>query len=156
MVALHDDVVLKGHLPHPSMSRTSQDHFEMWSGIVRSRLGCNNNPDSFMFQVIYKHLLVKHELMPKRSGNCIPIDSTHLLAVAQEQRRSKEFIDLLDDTFIKQFNLDQERLDLSIVLDMSIENDFMIFKLFFFKLNQNTFLKLKIISASAIYHLKLK
>ena len=61
---------------------------------------------------------MQHELMPKRSGNCIPIDSTHLLAVAQEQRRSKEFIDPLDDTFIKQFNLDQERLDLPIVLDI--------------------------------------
>ena len=119
MVALHDDLVVKGHLPHLSMYRTSQDHLEMWFGIVRSRLGCNNNPDSFMFQVIYKRLLVQHELMPKHSGNCIPIDSTRLLlAVAQEQRRSKEFIDPLDDTFIKQFNLDQERPDLPIVLDI--------------------------------------
>ena len=42
----------------------------------------------------------------------------YILVVAQEERRFNEFINLLDDTFIKQFNLDQERLDLPIVCDI--------------------------------------
>ncbi len=55
------------------MYRFSQDHLEMFFSVIRSRLGCNNNPSSFELMHMLKSVL-SVKLCPTLKGNCLAQD----------------------------------------------------------------------------------
>ncbi len=55
------------------MYKFSQDHIEMFFGLIRSRLGCNNNPSSYELMHMLKSVL-SMRLCPSMKGNCIAQD----------------------------------------------------------------------------------
>lgn len=49
----------------------SQDMLELFFGIIRLRFGCNNNPSAFQFYIAMKTILLKNDITPSASGNCL-------------------------------------------------------------------------------------
>lgn len=49
----------------------SQDHLELLFGVIRLRLGCNDNPNVMQFRTSMKKILLKNDLKPSAAGNCI-------------------------------------------------------------------------------------
>lgn len=52
----------------------SQDHLELLFGIIRLRLGCNDNPNVSQFRTSMKKILLKNDLRPSSAGNCALFD----------------------------------------------------------------------------------
>ena len=92
VVGLYNDLVLTGQLKFLLCYKLSQDHLELWFHSVRSGLGNNNNPSGREFIVIYKKLLVQHQVKGV-TGNCIPLDDTVIL---QPKRRDKQIASIID------------------------------------------------------------
>lgn len=76
---LYSTLVETGSLKYISMHRLSQDHLELFFGIIRRQGGYNNNPNVRQFQGIYRKALRHLELRSSFSGNCIPLDNFPLL-----------------------------------------------------------------------------
>lgn len=57
----------------------SQDHIELFFGVIRNHGRCNNNPNASQFMGIYKKILVNSELRSKFTGNCIPLEDIPIL-----------------------------------------------------------------------------
>lgn len=55
------------------MYKFSQDHIEMFFALIRSRLGCNNNPSSFELMHMLKSV-ISIRLCPSMKANCIAQD----------------------------------------------------------------------------------
>ncbi|RVE41326.1 hypothetical protein evm_014021 [Chilo suppressalis] len=62
-----------------STYRLSQDHLELFFGIIRKHGGYNNNPNVLQFRAAYKKTLNHLELRSTFSGNCIPLDNINIL-----------------------------------------------------------------------------
>lgn len=82
--------------------RLSQDHLELFFGIIRRQGGYNNNPNTRQFQGIYRKLLGHLELRSSLSGNCIPLDNFPILTCASaidtiNRTVNKNLVDLDDD-----------------------------------------------------------
>jgi Transposase protein/THAP domain len=61
------------------MYPTSQDHIEIFFGFIRLRLGCNDNPDSYILECVYKSILGLKAMYVTGNGNCeMRIDDCHL------------------------------------------------------------------------------
>lgn len=54
--------------------RLNQDHLESFFSKIRQRGGWNNNPDAQQFASALKSLLVKNEITPSSSANCLELD----------------------------------------------------------------------------------
>lgn len=52
------------------MYSTSQDHIEIFFGFVRLRLGCNDNPDAYLLECVYKSILGLKAMHVTSNGNC--------------------------------------------------------------------------------------
>lgn len=63
----------------------SQDHLEMYFSVIRSRGGCNNNPDAVQFRSAFKKTLTHVELSVLNTGNCTPIDDIEILHVSSRR-----------------------------------------------------------------------
>lgn len=57
----------------------SQDHLELFFGIIRNHGRCNNNPNAHQFMGIYRKTLQNLELSSKFTGNCIPLEDFPVL-----------------------------------------------------------------------------
>lgn len=57
----------------------SQDHLELFFGVIRSRSGYNNNPSARMFQAAYKKLLVHSQFKDGSNENCVPLEKIAVL-----------------------------------------------------------------------------
>lgn len=57
----------------------SQDHLELFFGVIRNHGRCNNNPNARQFMGIYKKTLLNLELRSKFTGNCIPLEDIPIL-----------------------------------------------------------------------------
>ena len=73
---------LKYLLPY----KLSQDHLEIWFSAVRSRNGCNNNPNAEQFKASFKRLLVHHEIKTSEGSNC-GNDDTAILTVPAKSKK---------------------------------------------------------------------
>lgn len=62
-----------------STYRFSQDHLELFFGLIRQHGGRNNNPTTEQFRGIYKKALCHLELRSSFTGNCLPIDNFSIL-----------------------------------------------------------------------------
>lgn len=49
---------------------TSQDHIEIFFGFIRLRLGCNDNPDAYILECVYKSILGLKAMHVTGKGNC--------------------------------------------------------------------------------------
>ena len=65
----------------------SQDHLEIFFSNIRHSGGWNNNPSSLQFRSAYRSLLCRAGVQicdtDYRASNCVPMDSTSILSVAQ-------------------------------------------------------------------------
>lgn len=69
----------KNFIDYISMYRVSQDHLELFFGLIRKHGGYNNNPNILQFRAAYKKTLNHLELRSSFSGNCIPLDNFSIL-----------------------------------------------------------------------------
>lgn len=106
MIVLHEDLVENGSFNWINMYQSSQDHVELYFGAMRSRFGANNNPNVAQFKSGYKRLMVRHEINGK-NGNCLAVDTTRMLTVSCGQKKSTEFLDPFDKSFLKKFDLEE-------------------------------------------------
>lgn len=60
--------------------RFSQDHIELFFGLIRQHGRHNNNPTTEQFRGIYKKTLCHLELRSSFTGNCLPIDNFLILS----------------------------------------------------------------------------
>ncbi|KAL9700432.1 hypothetical protein quinque_003873 [Culex quinquefasciatus] len=65
------------------MYRVSQDHLEMYFGTVRTKNGCNDNPNAVQLKAAVKRLWKVNDVSPPDSGNCTNFANTTSLTVAQ-------------------------------------------------------------------------
>lgn len=69
----------------------SQDHLELFFGIIRLRLGCNNNPNALQLKYILRKLLLKHSIKlssETSETNCTVFDATGAGSLFQISGRS--------------------------------------------------------------------
>ncbi len=78
-IHLFNTKVETSHLKYLLMYKMSQDHLELFFFMVRSGLGCNNNPSAREFCSRYKRLMVHLQVKAGAKGNCIPQGSTAIL-----------------------------------------------------------------------------
>jgi DNA transposase THAP9 len=57
----------------------SQDHIELFFGVIRNHGCCNNNPNARQFMDIYKKTLLHLNLSLKFTGNSIPLEEIPIL-----------------------------------------------------------------------------
>ena len=63
-ICLFDEYVTNGDLTSLRTYKFSQDHLETFFGLVRSSLGCNNNPTVLQFRSAYRKLLLGSRNVP--------------------------------------------------------------------------------------------
>jgi hypothetical protein len=63
----------------------SQDHLELFFGLIRRRGGLNDNPTSQQFEGAYKRLLLHSDLVHSPSANCTQQDDTNCLKLASNK-----------------------------------------------------------------------
>ncbi|KAL9701146.1 hypothetical protein quinque_004587 [Culex quinquefasciatus] len=61
--------------------RLSQDNLEMYFGKVRSRNGCNDNPDAVQLKAAVKRLLKNNDISAPETGNCTIFQNSTALSV---------------------------------------------------------------------------
>ncbi|CAH0731426.1 unnamed protein product, partial [Brenthis ino] len=72
-------VEIEKKLSYLTTHKLSQDHLELFFGIIRAHGRANNNPTARQFKSAYKKNLVQSELKDSFSGNCIPLEDLHIL-----------------------------------------------------------------------------
>lgn len=94
-----------------------QDHIETLFSKIRSRGGFNNNPDILSFKSSLKSLLVKSDITPSSSANCIELDPSQQqgtlgsLLFSAKKKKKKSDDEELEEEF---FEDEGGRLDLTI------------------------------------------
>lgn len=66
-------------LKYLTMYKFSQDHLELFFGVLRAHGRANNNPTSRQFKSAYKKTLINTELKEGFRGNCIPLEDISIL-----------------------------------------------------------------------------
>ncbi|CAB3224875.1 unnamed protein product [Arctia plantaginis] len=69
----------KKYMTYISTYRLSQDHIELFFGVIRKHGEYNNNPNVLQFRAAYKKTLNHLELRSSFTGNCIPLDNMNIL-----------------------------------------------------------------------------
>ena len=64
------------NVKYPLAFQIGQDHIETLFSI-RAKGGFNNNPDVAMFKSALRSLLVKTDITPSPSANCLELDDTN-------------------------------------------------------------------------------
>lgn len=98
---LYNTLVETNVLQYIATYRLSQDHLELFFGIIRRQGGFNNNPNVKQFRGIYRKALGHLELRSSFSGNCIPLDNFPLLTCTSA-------VECINQT--AQRNLDDDRI----------------------------------------------
>lgn len=74
-----------GPLKYLLTYKLSQDHLETFFGVIRSRGGFNNNPNTMQLMSAYKQVLIHNEIESPATANCIPLDKTNILTVSSSK-----------------------------------------------------------------------
>lgn len=76
--------------------RFSQDHLEIFFGTIRSKSGCNNNPNADQLKAIYKRLIKNNQIISSAKANCTDFDQTINLTAqhVEEQTASSSTAEL--------------------------------------------------------------
>lgn len=79
-IGLYEDLVLnKKVFKYIPMYKISQDKLELLFAKIQSKGGWNNNPTAIQFVSTLKKIIIATELSDLKSGNCIPMESIHIL-----------------------------------------------------------------------------
>lgn len=85
---LFDDLVIERKLLRFILCyKFSQDHLELFFGVIRNHGRCNNNPNARQFKGIYRKTLQNLELSSKFTGNCIPLEDFPVLNCSSSSLR---------------------------------------------------------------------
>lgn len=66
--------------------KLSQDHLEMFFGVIRSKGGHNNNPTARQFESAYKRLLVRTQITAPSTGNAVDLMKITILTCCSHQK----------------------------------------------------------------------
>lgn len=69
----------KNILPYICTYRFSQDHLESFFGSMRTKGGCNNNPNAVHFRACYKRLIHHNDVTSTAKANCTEFNDTKIL-----------------------------------------------------------------------------
>lgn len=84
---LYDRLIEKEKvLKYLTLYKFSQDHLELFFGVIRAHGMANNNPTSRQFKAAYKKTLINTELKDGFRGNCIPLDDISILNESSVQK----------------------------------------------------------------------
>ncbi|KAG8228812.1 hypothetical protein J437_LFUL008733 [Ladona fulva] len=73
--------------------KLSQDHLQLFFGLIRQRGGWNNDPTCCQFKSAFKRLIVRNELKVGKSVNCSPQGLINMLHVSSTSvARSSQFL----------------------------------------------------------------
>ena len=103
-----------------------QDHIETLFSKIRAKGGFNNNPDVAAFRYALRSLLVKSDITPSSSANCIELDARHQSGnigslIFRPKKKQKESQDQETDSWAEEFaDEDTETEELSIQLTKPI------------------------------------
>lgn len=118
MTLYHYLVEEKQVIKYISMYRISQDHLELFFGLIRKHGGYNNNPNAVQFRAAYKKSLNHLELRSSFSGNCIPLDNYTILnstsenvinSTSDSNRHDEDIFEVLQSTKALESDLEAER-----------------------------------------------
>lgn len=73
-------------LKYLTLHKFSQDHLELFFGVIRAHGRTNNNPTSRQFKAAYKKTLINTELKEGFRGNCIPLEDISILNESSVQK----------------------------------------------------------------------
>lgn len=76
---LYKQLIVTHKLKFLPLHKISQDHIELYFGVIRSHGGHNNNPTARQFQAAYKKTICHVELQESFRGNCIPLEHIKIL-----------------------------------------------------------------------------
>jgi hypothetical protein len=78
--------------------KLSQDHIEIFFGIIRSHGGHNDNPTARQFKSAYRKLLINTRIKDGSLGNCIPLDEINILNYSSVKKVIKDPVDIINDS----------------------------------------------------------
>lgn len=86
-----------------STYRLSQDHLELFFGMIRMNGGHNDNPNVLQFKGAYRKLLCHMELQAVVTGNCVPLEDISVLTCSSAIKCINQ------TTFSERFDDDEEQ-----------------------------------------------
>lgn len=78
------------HVKYLLAYKLSQDHIETLFSKIRSKSGFNNNPDASQFKSALKSLLVKSDITPSSSANCLELEPNSCTVMLKSNRKSRD------------------------------------------------------------------
>lgn len=103
------------HVKYIRAYQLGQDHIETLFSKIRAKGGFNNNPDVVTFKSALRALLLKSDVSPSPSANCIELDpssssaSCSLLLTSKKKKKSVE-----EDPEIDEFADENEQLSIDL------------------------------------------
>jgi len=80
ILQLYSTLIITNQLEYIKIYRLSQDHLELFFGIIRSHGGYNNNPTVRQFRSAYKKIVIRiNDIKNFNTGNCIPLEDFRIL-----------------------------------------------------------------------------
>ena len=101
---IFDNVVTEGGCHYLLTYKCSQDHLEHFFGVVRSRLGPNNNPTPREFKTIYKRLLLGVTNFKVEGSNVLLQANSEMVAIIPSPQEKINFI--AENYRLDDFNFD--------------------------------------------------
>lgn len=94
MLQIYNNFIKKEHiLKFLPAYKCSQDHLEIFFGVMRLQCGCNDNPTCRLFRSSYKKLLVHNEVRDNGLGNCISLEQLQILNCSSSKKTSEIIVD---------------------------------------------------------------
>jgi hypothetical protein len=81
----------------------SQDHLELFFGVIRRKGGLNDNPTAQQFEGAYKRILLHGDLTAPVTGNCVAQDDTEGLFVSPNQKKKSNLMPILQEEYDENF-----------------------------------------------------
>uniref|UniRef100_A0A6G5AA00 Putative dna transposase thap9 n=1 Tax=Rhipicephalus microplus TaxID=6941 RepID=A0A6G5AA00_RHIMP len=89
LLAMYDFIICKKKiLKYIPGHKISQDHLELFFGLIRAHGGHNDHPTAQQFQAAFKKVIVQNELSDAVSGNCQVLDHITILSCSSTRRHS--------------------------------------------------------------------
>jgi len=107
VLAISKELLLTQYYKYILTFKFSQDHLELFFGIVRLRLGCNNNPTALQLKYITKKILLKNSIVISSATNCTlfndsPGKLNGLFTISSRRRKSQRLHEVDEENDVLQ------------------------------------------------------
>jgi hypothetical protein len=87
--------------------KLSQDHLELFFGVLRRHGGNNDNPTTQQFNAAYKRTLIQRDLNAPTTGNCSAVDGTYSIATQNIKDKQPNLMPVLAYQQFDEFEEDE-------------------------------------------------